>query len=593
MSDGGRGTGAPGFSVLAATVVRKRAEVILRDWRSSCPTSDAVDHARVIELIADGLGRCAGNTRGGHRHEGLDDVFAPDDLEGLLPPDISCLREVVRRQVLIDLPSGEALAAAHCVSAVLDDLHERSARRLLAHAESQARTDVLTGLGNRRAADETITTAVANSLRHERPLVLLSLDVDHLKRVNDEEGHEAGDAVLIRLAESIREGIRTGDSAFRVGGDEFLVVLPDATPEEATLVVERITEADAPAFSVGVASVPKDAGTVTDLVNLADQRLLAGRRVVRGPAAEEQEAFATGWAARAVGLLVLLTLVLLPTVALGYRAWSDDNAPLALAAILVAGAAVAAGSGLTYRTEGRAPLARAIAIPLAAIIMANGAAVGAEVATRHQVVPAALERVFPSSDSDESDESDETDETDETRPVARPGTPAGDDRPFERAPKVQPEATPPISASIVQPPTGAAGTTRSTAPTSTTTTTRPRSATNPPNSTTSTTVAKRPTTTTTTSTPPSVVARDDHGEIRGRTVRVFVLDNDSAEGSQLDPSTVAIVSAPSSGEVSIRKDGTIMYKADADGTDDRFRYRVCSTSGACDTAWVVVTSSEQ
>ncbi|MBF9061162.1 diguanylate cyclase [Rhodobacterales bacterium HKCCSP123] len=98
-----------------------------------------------------------------------------------------------------------------------------------AAAEVQALTDPLTGLANRRAMDAQITRALADP---SQAFGLLHVDLDLFKEVNDTHGHAAGDAVLARVGEVLRHELRETDIAGRVGGDEFLVLLPDCTGQE-------------------------------------------------------------------------------------------------------------------------------------------------------------------------------------------------------------------------------------------------------------------------------------------------------------------------------------------------------------------------
>lgn len=101
-------------------------------------------------------------------------------------------------------------------------------------AEIKALTDHLTGLPNRRALER------AMSLTQNKPTSLVILDLDHFKRINDEEGHPAGDEVLKRVALVLRESLREGDLAARVGGEEFALWLPLTPLEEAKDVAERL-----------------------------------------------------------------------------------------------------------------------------------------------------------------------------------------------------------------------------------------------------------------------------------------------------------------------------------------------------------------
>ncbi|WP_410499087.1 diguanylate cyclase [Chitinibacter sp. S2-10] len=109
--------------------------------------------------------------------------------------------------------------------------------------EYDALHDPLTGLANRRSFDFWANTAVSRSKRYMQPLTLLALDLDHFKRVNDTYGHDAGDAVLTRVAETLRTVLRECDLPARFGGEEFIVALPQTPLPEAALVAERIRAA--------------------------------------------------------------------------------------------------------------------------------------------------------------------------------------------------------------------------------------------------------------------------------------------------------------------------------------------------------------
>ncbi|MDD9944438.1 MAG: GGDEF domain-containing protein [Myxococcales bacterium] len=114
--------------------------------------------------------------------------------------------------------------------------HVASLEGALADAHQMARTDPLTGLGNRRALEE----AVARLADHSKTTGLVAVDIDHFKRVNDDYGHDAGDLVIRRLADVLRMELRGDDRAFRVGGEEFFVLLPATDASQAASVAERI-----------------------------------------------------------------------------------------------------------------------------------------------------------------------------------------------------------------------------------------------------------------------------------------------------------------------------------------------------------------
>jgi diguanylate cyclase (GGDEF)-like protein len=103
-----------------------------------------------------------------------------------------------------------------------------------------ARTDVLTGLRNRRDIEESVRAAISYARRHDTRLAVLLIDIDHFKRVNDTLGHRAGDTILGAAAESIRSLLREEDSAGRWGGEEFLALLPETDAAAAEVVAERL-----------------------------------------------------------------------------------------------------------------------------------------------------------------------------------------------------------------------------------------------------------------------------------------------------------------------------------------------------------------
>jgi len=109
-----------------------------------------------------------------------------------------------------------------------------------ARVREQAHTDELTGLANRRAFVEIGTAASDQARRYHRGLALLMMDVDHFKRINDTYGHAVGDAALRAAADTLRRVARRADTAGRLGGEEFALLLPETTVAQAMVVAERV-----------------------------------------------------------------------------------------------------------------------------------------------------------------------------------------------------------------------------------------------------------------------------------------------------------------------------------------------------------------
>ena len=126
--------------------------------------------------------------------------------------------------------------AETCIPAIENARRYREARQL-------AETDALTGFFNQRYFHETLRRETLRAGRYGRRLALVILDLDDFKTVNDRIGHLAGDAVLAQIAERLRNEIRSVDIGCRVGGDEFAVIMPESTAEDAAQLFERMHDA--------------------------------------------------------------------------------------------------------------------------------------------------------------------------------------------------------------------------------------------------------------------------------------------------------------------------------------------------------------
>ena len=164
--------------------------------------------------------------------------------------------------------------------------------RLRAGLAEEAVRDPLTGLHNRRHLDRALGAGLAARPRTGE-LALLVVDVDHFKRVNDRFGHGAGDTVLTAVAGTLAGAVREGDTAARLGGEEFVLVLPGAGREQALARAERIRRTVAAArhdldgetvgvtVSVGVAVCPADGATAAALLEAADRALYTAKATGR------------------------------------------------------------------------------------------------------------------------------------------------------------------------------------------------------------------------------------------------------------------------------------------------------------------------
>ena len=161
---------------------------------------------------------------------------------------------------------------------------------LFAEMQQQALTDGLTGCYNRRSFDLQLQRDLHLATRMRQPISLIMIDLDYFKNINDRAGHEAGDLALRMLAEILRSELRAVDTAARFGGDEFAIILPQATIEGARIVAERlrlrIEQMEIPGYgqvtaSFGLASFPIHASSRETIVVAADRALYESKHTGR------------------------------------------------------------------------------------------------------------------------------------------------------------------------------------------------------------------------------------------------------------------------------------------------------------------------
>jgi diguanylate cyclase (GGDEF)-like protein len=189
-----------------------------------------------------------------------------------------------------------ALAASLGLAAIGGAVAFRTSRRArrqagdLAAVSAAALTDPLTGVLNRRGFTEAAERELARARRYDRPFVLAYVDIRGLKRVNDTEGHLAGDLLLKEAARLLTESARADDVVGRIGGDELGLLLAEQTAAGAEVVSGRIKAevmARRPAvglrapwdLTIGIAAYPEDGQTFEELLRAADRRLYEQRGI--------------------------------------------------------------------------------------------------------------------------------------------------------------------------------------------------------------------------------------------------------------------------------------------------------------------------
>jgi diguanylate cyclase (GGDEF)-like protein len=151
--------------------------------------------------------------------------------------------------------------------------------------------DPLTGLFNRRYLEETLTLEMMRAARKQQPIGVIMIDIDYFKRINDIHGHAAGDAVLVQLGDFLLKHVRSSDVICRYGGEEFIIVLPEATRKITQMRAEQICEdtrqlhvqydgqaLEAFTLSLGVAVYPEHGSTYDVILRAVDDALYRAKR---------------------------------------------------------------------------------------------------------------------------------------------------------------------------------------------------------------------------------------------------------------------------------------------------------------------------
>lgn len=175
---------------------------------------------------------------------------------------------------------------------------------LFEEVKAQAVTDGLTGLYNRRYFEEYLKKEVTRALRQQQPFSIIGLDLDHLKQINDKYGHAYGDLAIKTVAEVLKKNARSIDTAARMGGEEFNVILPGVDSKGAMIAAERIRKAleEQPldtighiTASIGVATFLEHSDNIEDILELTDQAMYQSKRNGRNQVTLAKPITETNW----------------------------------------------------------------------------------------------------------------------------------------------------------------------------------------------------------------------------------------------------------------------------------------------------------
>jgi len=286
------GEGTPGDGddrLVAACLLADEGPAVAAEWRELCRWDPELEPGTVPPAVEPVIAAVAGALQRpqplgwGADREVAEAVDAFTDRAGpAAVEELVCLREVLTRRLRGRVPPAEAGETWARLQMTIDRAMARAARRALSQLERAACFDALTGVMNRRSFEADAARELGRVARHGGRFSLAMLDLDGLKGINDTLGHIAGDARLQALGAALRTTTRREDSAYRIGGDEFAVLLPGASADQARRVMARVAEGADPArFSCGVATCPADGLTLEALVGAADARLYRRRAAAR------------------------------------------------------------------------------------------------------------------------------------------------------------------------------------------------------------------------------------------------------------------------------------------------------------------------
>ncbi|QDE29642.1 sensor domain-containing diguanylate cyclase [Shewanella polaris] len=190
----------------------------------------------------------------------------------------------------INLDSGNIIIMG--VDITLLKQAQKSLENAHQHIESLVNTDQLTGVHNRRSYNQLAKQECARAIRFDQPLSLLVIDIDYFKVINDNFGHDGGDSILKQFSQICTDLLRQSDSLYRIGGEEFTIILPMTDDEGAMIIAERVRDHIAKysfhttqtnkninvTVSIGVSSLSAGDNVIQDLFSRADKAMYCAKR---------------------------------------------------------------------------------------------------------------------------------------------------------------------------------------------------------------------------------------------------------------------------------------------------------------------------
>jgi len=220
---------------LATERERQRAGVL--DWQSRFMFEAAVasDRSRLPRIRESEFGLW-------FRHKGMYAFQGAGEVDLISNAMTQIDEECLTSLCAPELDNAKRYELIHRTKGLADNILAQMNTLFAKSLEVESGKDVMTGLLNRRFLPSILTREIEFSRQHQKSFTLASIDIDHFKAINDKYGHEAGDSVLVDIASLILARSRGGDFVFRMGGEEFLVVMVDVSPAQAEKLSERLRE---------------------------------------------------------------------------------------------------------------------------------------------------------------------------------------------------------------------------------------------------------------------------------------------------------------------------------------------------------------